>query len=308
MNRKLVIIISIAFAAVAVAAGIIVIAVFGGKSKNTDQATPDQATVVATPDEAVITTYATYAPTAAPTAAEPSDATVSDATDPDATGADASEQETAADTEQASASAVGAPDELKQLLEQNGNTPQELYDQGCRQLITVESMGASASINYYTVEGGEWVLQDDLSCDGFVGSNGVTDDMHEGGYASPRGLYSIGEAFYINDLPQTGLETFQITPDTYWVDDPDSKYYNRRVEGTDDQDWSSAEHMIECSPAYDYGFVINYNTAAEYNKGSAIFFHISSGPTAGCIGTSQGMVLRYLAALDASQNPYILIL
>lgn len=299
MNRKLVIIISIAFAVVAVAAGIIVIAVFGGKSKKTDQATPDEATMISTPDEAVITTVATEAPTGA----ESSDAIASDAT-----GADASVAESAAKTEEASAVVVSAPDKLIELLKQNGNTPQELYDQGCRQLITVESAGASASINYYTVEGSEWTLQEDMACDGFVGSNGVTADMHEGGYASPRGLYTIGEAFYINDLPQTGLETFKITPDTYWVDDPDSKYYNQRVEGTDDQDWSSAEHMIDCSPAYDYGFVINYNTAAEYKKGSAIFFHISSGPTAGCIGTSQGMVLRYLAALDASQNPYILIL
>ncbi len=304
MNRRLVIIISISFAAVAVAAGIIVIAVFGGKSKITDQATPDQATVISTPDEAVITTVATDAPTVV----EPSDATDSDVTVSDATEADASKPETAAKTEEASAVVVSAPDKLIQLLEQNGNTPQELYDKGCRQLITVESSGASASINYYTVEDGEWTLQEDMACDGFVGSNGVTADMHEGGYASPRGLYTIGEAFYINDLPQTGLETFRVTPDTYWVDDPDSKYYNQRVEGTDDRDWSSAEHMIEYSPAYDYGFVINYNTAAEYNKGSAIFFHISSGPTAGCIGTSQGMVLRYLAALDASQNPYILIL
>lgn len=301
MNRRLVIIIAVSFAAVAVAAGTIVIAIFGG-NKQTDQATPDQATVIATPDEAVIAPYVTEAPTSSATAAAHTDASTQAATV-------ATEAPTAAavETEAPTAAAVSAPDELTQMLSLQGATPQELYDQGCRQLVTVQSQGASASIGFYAVEDNAWVYRDDMSCGGFVGSNGVTDDMHEGAYATPIGLYSVGEAFYIYDAPQTGLDMFQVTPDTYWVDDPDSKYYNQRVEGTADQDWSSAEHMIDYSPAYDYGFVINYNTAAEYNKGSAIFFHMSSGPTAGCVGTSQGMVLKYLAALDASLNPYILI-
>ena len=44
----------------------------------------------------------------------------------------------------------------------------------------------------------------------------------------------------------------------------------------------------------------------EKGKGSAIFFHISSSPTAGCVGTSQEMVLEYLKVLDKDKNPYIL--
>ena len=142
---------------------------------------------------------------------------------------------------------------------------------------------------------------------GFVGHNGVTENMHEGGYATPKGLYSVGEAFYIDDKPTTGLDIFQITENTYWVDDPNSSMYNRRVEGRQKADWNSAEHMISFRPSYDYGFVIDYNTEAVYNAGSAIFFHYSGDPTAGCVGTSTKMVLRYLAALDKKLNPYILI-
>lgn len=300
MHRRLVIIISIIFASAAVIAGTVVMIVVGGK--NTDdnkKATADQATTaVATPDEA--TTILTTLPATAVPATE--------ATEEGTAGEDPTDESvTEAGTEETTAATVTAPEELSQLFESNGTTAQEMYDNGCRQLVTVRSEGSSASIKYYSVSQNKWVCVEDMTCSGFVGQNGVSTDMHEGGYASPRGLYSIGEAFYIHDAPQTGLETFQVTENTYWVDDPDSKYYNRRVEGTADQDWNSAEHMIDYSPAYDYGFVINYNTSAEYNKGSAIFFHISGQPTAGCIGTSREMVLLYLSMLDASQNPYILI-
>jgi L,D-peptidoglycan transpeptidase YkuD (ErfK/YbiS/YcfS/YnhG family) len=46
---------------------------------------------------------------------------------------------------------------------------------------------------------------------------------------------------------------------------------------------------------------------AVYNAGSAIFFHISYTPTAGCIGTDRDSVLKYLSKLQSSSNPYILI-
>lgn len=201
---------------------------------------------------------------------------------------------------------VTAPEEMNTILAQNGSTLQQLSDLGCSQLVTVSSAGSSAEIRFYHLENSTWIGDDSLTCSGFVGRNGVTSDMHEGGNASPRGLYHIGDAFYIYDRPKTGLNTFQVTGDTYWVDDPDSSHYNQHMEGTQNKDWNSAEHMIDYD-VYRYGFVIDYNTAAEYNKGSAIFFHISSNPTAGCIGTDEAFVLGYLAKLNASANPYIII-
>lgn len=199
-----------------------------------------------------------------------------------------------------------APDEMNAVLERGGYTLQTISDIGCTQLVTVSSSGSSADIRFFSLENNEWVCDDSLSCTGFVGRNGVTADMHEGGNASPFGLYHIGDAFYFYDQPSTGLNTFQVTNDTYWVDDPDSSHYNQHMEGTAEKDWNSAEHMIDYN-VYRYGFVIDYNTAAVYNAGSAIFFHISANPTAGCIGTDEASVLAYLAKLDASANPFILI-
>lgn len=203
--------------------------------------------------------------------------------------------------------AIKAPDNMVNLLVQNDKSIDYLSNIGCKQFVTVSSSGSSAHIDFYELNGNKWVRDESLSCNGFVGSNGVTTDMHEGGYASPKGLYPVGDAFYIYNKPKTRLSTFQITNNTYWIDDPDSKYYNKRVEGISDKDWNSAEHMIDYASAYEYGFVIDYNPDAVYNAGSAIFFHISYSPTAGCVGTNKNVVLQYLAKLESIKNPYILI-
>jgi len=146
-----------------------------------------------------------------------------------------------------------------------------------------------------------------LSCTGYVGRSGVYTKKQEGDGSTPSGLYGIGNAFYIDDAPETALSAFQITTDTYWVDDPDSKFYNQRVETVENKDWDSAEHMIDYS-GYQYGFVVEYNLTAEYNAGSAIFFHVGNNPTAGCIATQAEMVKAYLAELDITRKPCVLIL
>ena len=200
-----------------------------------------------------------------------------------------------------------APAALESMLAARGSHLDELKQLGCTQLITVSCEGNFAQIDLYILENYQWVLQEALSCSGRIGSNGATDQKREGDMATPRGLYPITQAFYIHEEPQTGLPVFQITDDTYWVDDPTSVYYNKRIEGTENKDWSSAERMIRYDTAYEYGFVVDYNVEAIPHAGSAIFFHIGSGTTAGCIATERDFVLQYLAILDGAQNPYILI-
>lgn len=293
-KRSILIIAAIALAVFAVADAVLVILLLMPPSApSSAQATPAAtAAPVTEPPSAAPTSAATQLPTA-PTVAS----TEAPSTAPPAT---------AAPTE-ATDAAPSVPDELTELLARDGKTAEALRQSGCEQLITVDASGSSAQIDFYTLGGSRWTKDDNLSCVGYVGANGITEDMHEGGYATPKGLYPIGDAFYINDKPATGLGTFAVTEDTYWVDDPNSKYYNKRVEGTADMDWSSAEHMIDYTTAYEYGCVIDYNPDAVYNAGSAIFFHVSYSSTAGCVGTDRDMVLRYLAQLQASKNPYILI-
>lgn len=198
------------------------------------------------------------------------------------------------------------PEQLTQLLSRGSQSYDTLSMYGCTQLVTVTANGVDAQIQFYECIDGLWVENSSLNCNGYVGYMGAVDNMSEDISGTPRGLYGIGSAFYRNTCPNTKLDVFEITQDTYWVDDPDSKYYNQRVEGTAYKDWDSAEHMVDYSE-YDYGFVVNYNMPPKYNAGSAIFFHIGDGPTAGCIATSENMVLNYLSKLDKASNPYILI-
>lgn len=179
----------------------------------------------------------------------------------------------------------------------------------CNQLVIVESSGNSAVVYLYEKDSSGIWTDSGLTVSGWVGSNGVDEKSQEGDYKTPSGLYSIGEAFYIYDQPKTGLSSFQVTDQTYWVDDPNSAYYNQKVEGTANMDWNSAEHMISYSVSYKYGFVVNFNMDPIIpGKGSAIFFHCGSGPTAGCVAVPESSVLSYLERLDKNKNPYILMM
>ncbi len=203
------------------------------------------------------------------------------------------------------ASEPTVPDELSALLEQSGYSAENI--QGSGQLIVVNASGTSAEISFFEKSAEGWKRDDSLTCAGYVGVEGTVDNMSEQISGTPKGLYSIGSAFYQDSAPDTGLDSFAITGDTYWIDDPDSEYYNQKVVGEENRDWNSAEHMSEI-PSYRYGFVINYNMPAEYNKGSAIFFHIGYSPTQGCVAASEDMVLAYLGKLSAAQSPQILII
>lgn len=201
------------------------------------------------------------------------------------------------------------PQILLNLLSDGGINMNTISEAKAQQLIIVKSNGSAADISFFENDNGLWKADASLSCKGNVGSEGTInpEDMSEEHDATPQGLYSIGEAFYQSSAPKTKLSSFQITSDTYWIDDPESQFYNTRVIGDDEKDWESAEEMWAISD-YRYGFVINYNTDCEYNKGSAIFFHIGSGSTRGCVAASEEKVLAYLAKLDPDKNPYILVI
>ena len=195
---------------------------------------------------------------------------------------------------------------VEELLSKASLTKNELSSRGIKQLVTVESNSSTATISFFEYSGSDWKQDMSLTTPGFVGSNGVTSNPSEGLAATPKGLWGIGQAFYQGTKPNTKLDSFKIDSNTYWVDDPNSSYYNTRVTTT--SGWSSAEHM-SAIPGYKYGFVINYNmNPVVKGKGSAIFFHVANGgPTGGCVACVEDKVVAYLNKLDKAKNPYILI-
>jgi len=170
------------------------------------------------------------------------------------------------------------------------------------QLVIVKGNGgANATIEYHKKNSnGEW--NQVFSTGGYVGQNGITYNKMEGDRKTPAGIYSFGTAFGVAANPGTSISYRVLTNNDYWVDDSNSKYYNKWAKGdTTDKDWNSAEHMIKYSDAYRYGIVINYNTYSTIpGKGSAIFFHCATGPTLGCVSIPDNYLVNLLKNISSS--------
>lgn len=209
-------------------------------------------------------------------------------------------------TEATTATVKESCEEFEEILTRAGYSSEEIDSE---QLITVDAYGDTAVVNAFEKVGGVWVKADVLNlCSGYVGSQGVSADASEYASYTPKGLFPLGTGFGICDDPGTGLDYFQVTEESYWVDDVNSVYYNQYVEGTENKDWSSAEHLIEYDGYYDYCVFIEYNTNPVVpGKGSAFFLHVGSSPTAGCVAISEDDMVSTLRWLDKEKNPQILI-
>lgn len=196
--------------------------------------------------------------------------------------------------------------QLEELISGSGYSISDINAQNIEQLVLVDVYGVQADIYMYSYNNDMW-KSEKLDCSGFVGENGAGNKQTEDDGITPTGLYSIGDAFYTQEQPVTWLNTFRITENTYWVNDPDSAMYNQKVEGEQNKDWNSAEHMIE-NDEYKYGCVINYNTnPIEKGKGSAIFMCCGNSETTGSVAFSESDMLAYLNVLNSAKNPHILI-
>lgn len=155
------------------------------------------------------------------------------------------------------------------------------------QIVTV--IGGKVSL--WNKNDGKFV--ESLKTSGRVGYGGMTSasNKREGDGKTPTGVYSFLYGFGTGGNPGTSYGYKQITQNSYFVDDVNSKYYNQWYEGTDQK----GEHMIKYGTQYKYGLVIGYNTSNTPGKGSAIFLHCNgSGNTAGCVSIPEGEMLRMM--------------
>lgn len=200
---------------------------------------------------------------------------------------------------------TGTPELLVELLEEAGYV---LEDLGARQLIVVRSSGNEAAVYAFSMdEAGLW-QQDFDKIQGHTGRNGVTSSKVEGDKSTPAGLYTLTQAFGVEADPGSLLPYRRVTQDSYWVDDPDSVCYNQWVEGTEDKNWNSAEHLADYAGQYAYAVVVDYNMFPPVaGKGSAIFLHCGNRATAGCVAVPRSDMLELLLWLDPTKDPAILI-
>ncbi len=123
----------------------------------------------------------------------------------------------------------------------------------------------------------------------YIGKNGLTKNKNEGDLKTPIGEFELGILFGTHKREEINLndslQYIEINKNLYWIDDSNSKYYNRLVDITKiNKDWKSAENLLENSIPYEYAIEIKTNPQNIPGKGSAIFLHCAKKEyTAGCI-------------------------
>lgn len=146
-----------------------------------------------------------------------------------------------------------------------------------------------------------------LKTNAFIGENGLTKDKKEGDKKTPIGTFDLGIAFGTHEKVDSKINYIQINKNLYWVDDVNSKYYNKLVDISKiEKNFKSAEHLCEFPKEYEYGIEIKTNPKNIKGKGSAIFLHCSTGkPTAGCIAINKKYMKKILEIIDKNTKIYI---
>lgn len=129
----------------------------------------------------------------------------------------------------------------------------------------------------------------------------------EGDGRAPAGVYALPQLWTrpgIAPPPSGGFVPRAIHPDTFGVDDPKSRFYNRIVEGVP-KDWKSCERMD--IPDYDRVLVVAHNLdKPRPGCGSCIFVHrweASSIPTSGCTAMAETDLVTLIDWLRPDRSP-----
>lgn len=176
-------------------------------------------------------------------------------------------------------------------------------------IVVTGEKGCHADLYLYEFNNQSWVMVDKMQAN--IGQNGFG-KAREGDQKSPVGIYSLASAFGLAPPPEGANYPYRmLTPEDYWVDDSQSKSYNRWARFKDGywKDWNSAECLGRETVAYKHAVIINYNSARQPGKGSAIFLHVRIGediPTRGCTAVSEADMVRILQWLDCDKRPVVI--
>ncbi|MFE6360217.1 L,D-transpeptidase family protein [Streptomyces sp. NPDC057806] len=183
------------------------------------------------------------------------------------------------------------------------------------QVITVKASGSYATVTAWAKGPSGWKAQFSTGS-GRVGSNGVTSGATrmQNTYTTPGGTYTITEGF--GHLPGgTAMPYHVVTDDDWWVQDPESKFYNQ-MHGEAGADFPltesgdrGSEHLINYPTQYAKALVINFNRwPATPGRGAGIFLHVNgNGATAGCVSVPRATMDQIMSWITPSAHPRIAI-
>ncbi len=149
----------------------------------------------------------------------------------------------------------------------------------------------------------EGVWSENWSVGGICGKTGISEEKKEGDKKTPEGKFSATMNFGIKKDPGSILPYHKVKKGDFWVDDSESKFYNKLVNtSTTKKEWNSAENMIRQAPYYNYGIVLDYNKDCVPYKGSAVFIHCTKTDkdtySAGCIRISEEYMKKLISGID----------
>ncbi|MEV6791747.1 L,D-transpeptidase family protein [Streptomyces sp. NPDC051320] len=183
------------------------------------------------------------------------------------------------------------------------------------QLITVKASGSYATVTAWSKGSAGWKAQFSTAS-ARVGSNGVTNGStrHQGTYTTPTGTYTITEGFGVQ-AGGTAMPYKVVGSDDWWVEDPESKYYNsmHSASGGDfpltESGDRGSEHLVNYPTQYAKALVIDFNRRpATPGRGAGIFLHVNgNGATAGCVSVPRATMDRIMGWITPGHHPRIAI-
>ena len=94
---------------------------------------------------------------------------------------------------------------------------------GQQEILVTPSGGGTAVLTLRQKYGDSWRTL--YTCAAVIGRNGTTSTPREGDGKTPEGTFPV-EFCYGLEQPETGIPFVQVEPDSIWVDDRNSPYYN----------------------------------------------------------------------------------
>lgn len=187
-----------------------------------------------------------------------------------------------------------------------------------RQVITVQANGSHATVTVWQKTGSTWSKKY-TTTSARIGSHGITNGAtrKQGTDTTPTGTYTITQGFGVAANPGTKMPYHHVTTQDWWVEDPDSAYYNQMRQASQggfpltEAGADGSEHLINYPTQYHNALVINYNmNPAVKGRGAGIFLHDlgpQAGPTAGCVAVPQTVLTQIMSWIDPAQHPIIAI-
>ena len=191
--------------------------------------------------------------------------------------------------------------------------------QGTTQVVTVNrTKGWHARVILWEHSAKGWTAVKRTS-KGAIGYGGLVTGTKrkQGTGTTPLGTYRLLGSFGTHTPKKTWLTSYrQIKAGDFWVEDNESKYYNRyrnKSEGGFRWSLTSGENTSERLSDYPRQYEFAVNTSFNYyaqvrHRGAGIFLHVNgSGATAGCASATLTFMRTAITRLDRTRVPLIAI-